>query len=49
MCSQGLPGGFHDGAAELYSRMTEYKDVFGEDAPDALEVTEVLLKTKSKL
>lgn len=47
----GLPGGFHDGAADLYSRMTQYKDVPPASAPDALEVTETLLKgtTKPKL
>ena len=47
----GLPGGFHAGAADLYSRMTQYKDVVPADAPDALEVTEALLpaERKSKL
>ncbi len=44
----GLPGGFHAGAAELFSRMTQYKDVPASDAPDALEVTEALLPATNK-
>lgn len=47
----GLPGGFHAGAADLYARMAQYKDVPPADAPNALEVTKALLMagTKHKL
>jgi 3-hydroxyisobutyrate dehydrogenase-like beta-hydroxyacid dehydrogenase len=44
----GLPGGFHAGAADLFSRMTQYKDLSADDAPDALEVTEALLLAANK-
>ena len=37
----GLPGGFHQGAAEVYSRLAAYKDC--DPAPELTEIIETLL------
>ena len=40
----GLPGGFHEAAAEIYSRLSEYKDVAPEVAPAGVETAHALLR-----
>ena len=40
----GLPGGFHGGAADLYTRIADFKD--DEDLPELLDVLKALLTKK---
>ncbi len=42
----GLPGGFHAGAAELYRRLAEFKDVPPGEAPGGVETGRALLAAK---